>query len=144
MRVSDFVVHRTIKPLEIINASLNIVLTQATYMRIILAISNHRTILKDNNNNDKGTKIENFVARFKKGSRPFRNILSHERNNKAKKRISTQQNTYFGLAQENIENLSPKDTELFSSCWAQSYLPNKIKDFLFKMTNNKLPINTRL
>ncbi len=144
IRVSDLLSEGTIKPLPAINQSLNIQLTVTTYMRLSLAITESINNIKRVNNDGTSTKVENFLARFKKGSRNIRNILENDRLERkagVKTKVVNNFLKVVGIADPEIDN---KALCIFVGGWNDSCLPSRIKDFLFKFNSNKLPVNTRL
>jgi exonuclease III len=88
------------------------------------------------------TSLENFVKRFKKGSRPFRRALVVCRESKIKCKTKTNIKTFFRLI--DIEIPDESTLKLANSQWSNRLLPNKIREFNFKFRNNVLGINTRV
>ena len=132
-----------LKTIEDIETSTTIYLSHLTHFRLGNALTtffrNRRIPVTHSN---LSLSIENFLMRFKKGSRQFRLILSQRKTEKQLLKLPTTLNTFFALIdtpipdQDNLKKVASK--------WQQSLLPNRIKDFYYKFTYNKLPINTRL
>ena len=118
-------------------------LSLLTYIRVGNAL-NHlfSTRARGQNQNTLATTIENFLMRFKKGSKPIRNIMAEKRKLHQEAKLPQTLSTFF-----RITNLPvPENNELkkIASFWQTSTLPNRIKDFAFKFLYNKLHTNTRL
>jgi hypothetical protein len=89
----------------------------------------------------KSATITEFLARFKKGSRNFRNVIGYGRSI-LKVSDSRQCKTFVKL----IDCLVPVETcavALYTS-WSSHFLNMSIRVFLFKFYNNILGINTRV
>jgi hypothetical protein len=86
--------------------------------------------------------ISEFVTRFKKGSRNFRNIFAKTSAGKVTSSKNKKIKTFFQLVNVNI--LPDPDLEKFNSEWAKGFYPMKLRDFIYKFRNNILGINTRV
>jgi hypothetical protein len=86
--------------------------------------------------------LDNFITRFKKGSKPFRKVLSVDRESKIKCRSRPCIKTFFRL----INIAIPEDSFLkhLHSQWGYNILPNKMREFIYKFRNNILGLNTRV
>jgi hypothetical protein len=83
-----------------------------------------------------------FVTRFKKGSKNFRNIFNKAEFGKVVSSKNKKIKTFFQLV--NLEILPEPDLEKFQSEWAKGFYPMKVRDFVYKFRNNILGINTRV
>jgi exonuclease III len=92
--------------------------------------------------NQKNQSIESFITRFQKGSKPFRNTITNFEEFKLKCRSKTTSKTFFRL----IDIAMPSESvlETINVTWALHFIPNKIREFIFKFNNNLLGLNTRV
>ena len=85
--------------------------------------------------------MSEYFASFKKGSKSCRNILAKPVKVKADPCKLTNIITFFQLIGTEIP---PRTTVYnFVGIWNLSFIPNKLRDFIFKFYNNKLGLNTR-
>jgi hypothetical protein len=86
--------------------------------------------------------LNQFMNRFKKGSKPFRKILGQNRESKFKCKKKTTVVTFFRLINENI--MEESELEKLNSLWNNNCLNNKWREFILKFRNNLLGLNTRV
>jgi hypothetical protein len=86
--------------------------------------------------------LENFITRFKKGSRPFRRAISQRRESKIRCRNLTSAKTFFRLI--NIELPDEITLKNLYIQWGNNLLTNKTREFVFKFRTNLLGLNTRV
>jgi hypothetical protein len=86
--------------------------------------------------------IENFVKKFKKGSKTFRRTLETVRIGKIKCKTKSTVKTFFRLV--DIPVPEEKVLEALNRQWSTHFLPVKVRDFIFKFRNNILGLNTRV
>ena len=85
--------------------------------------------------------LENFLLRFKNGSRPLRVLLTRSRKQK-KVEERTHVKTFLRLA--DIGNPDTKHIMNSQEFWSYSFIPNSIREFILKFNSNLLGINTRV
>jgi zinc-binding in reverse transcriptase len=88
------------------------------------------------------TTLQNFITRFKKGSRPFRRYISLFNNAKIKSRNNTTVKSFFHLI--NLQTPVESEIEKLNILWNNSCFPNKLREFAWKFRTNLLGINTRV
>jgi exonuclease III len=81
--------------------------------------------------------LENFFARWKKGSKPIRNILCRVKNEFIPHNI-----VKFADCTETVIGL--ENAKYINSVWNRNYFGNDLRVFIFKLHNNVLPYNTVL
>jgi hypothetical protein len=84
--------------------------------------------------------ISEFVTRFKKGSKNFRNIFTRVKFGKVANSKNKKIKTFFQL----VDVFPDPELEKFQSEWAKGFYPMKVRDFIYKFRNNILGINTRV
>jgi zinc-binding in reverse transcriptase len=87
--------------------------------------------------------INEFITEFKKGSKPFRTVLNSIVAPKMEKHAETAYRRYIeccGLA--GPDGTDKKGHVL--SWWRRHFMPNRMRDFLYKMVSNTLNVNARL
>jgi exonuclease III len=89
--------------------------------------------------NKRFTNIEQFLKLKKKGSKYFREIMDYNLIDIKKERNVC---TFFRLL--NMEIPEEKLVSINLSIWGLSFIPNKIRDFSFKLFRNSLSVNARL
>ena len=94
----------------------------------------------------KGTKLVDFMSRDKKGSKCFRTILTKNSGTYDRKTIKNmpQVKTFLGLTETETENIEINQIKNMMGSWNYSFLPSKIRTFLFKFYNNILGLNSRV
>jgi len=84
-----------------------------------------------------------YINRFKKGSNRFRKVLEDKKLSASNINELRQVKTYYGIL--GVTPVPRAETnELLYSLWSNPNVPNKIRDFIFRFTNNALPLNTRV
>jgi hypothetical protein len=84
-----------------------------------------------------GSKLENYIARAKKGSKLFRNILVH----RELKGITTQIKTFAKLVEESVP--LNNNALVYNVQWRSAYYSIEVQTFIFKFYNNTLGLNAR-
>ena len=127
--------------LATINDTVGLNLNLTTYMRLGATLNNYfsnRPI--GQTNQPTSIALSDFIVRFKKGSSPFRKVMSNP-NPALKRSVVKSLDTFARLTNCDID-IDARATLL--GHWNSSLYPNRIRDFLFKFTSNKLPLNNRL
>ncbi len=85
--------------------------------------------------------LDTFIRSFKKGSKKFREIINF---NPSLPQERDQLRTVLTMAAITDTQI-PDHTELgkILGLWNRSFLPNELREFLFKERNNSLPLNNR-
>ena len=85
--------------------------------------------------------VPDFFGSFNKGSKSCRTFLGKAQGNSYDVNKIPSILTFFTLIQLDIPDASTIGN--FLSLWNLSFIPNKLRDFIFKFYNNRLGINTR-
>ena len=118
-------------------------LTAACWMRLQLAAFGIRNRLRKPNGTDLIIcHISDFLRGIKKGSKKFRNILTHSNIRDSDPNSLRIVNTFSRITGTLIPNV--ETTRLCLGSWNISFLHNDVRDFLFKFRNNQLLTNERL
>jgi hypothetical protein len=140
LRVRDFLVPGTnnLKSLDELNDDTGINFNLVTYMRIgeslTLFFRNH------NPTSNISTSLTTFLKGKKGESKKIRKILDSTPKKKTLNSLTVCK-TFFRLIGCNTEQA---DVPKLYGVWNLNFLPNKIRDFIFKFTSNQLALNTRL
>jgi hypothetical protein len=86
--------------------------------------------------------IDDFLKKFKKGSKPFRRILDFERSQKIELKKNQRVKTFFRLSGLPIPE--EKILEKLYAEWSMNCFPTRLRDFIFKFRNNLLGLNVRV
>jgi hypothetical protein len=86
--------------------------------------------------------LTDFLASFKKGSKPFRKYLDRSVETKINLRQKTTVKTFFKLI--NVPIIPDPELEKFLMLWGYEFLPNKLREFIFKFRSNLLGLNCRV
>ena len=122
-----------------LNEAYNLNLNPVGYFNLCGAAIHNKELKKGAGGSS--TSMSEFFASFKKGSKSCRNILAKPVKVKADPCKLTNIITFFQLI--GIE-IPPRTTvSNFVGIWNLSFIPNKLRDFIFKFYNNKLGLNTR-
>ena len=145
LRFNMITTNNTLNSREVIHNVNNIYLTPLSYMRLTTSVRNYVMKKKIIGTND-GTsvKLENYICKFKKGSKPLRSVLAEERVEKIRPKTMVLINAIYRNSNLLPENITYDQQGKILGYWNTSYLPSRIKDFLLKFTFGKLAINTRL
>ena len=143
--VSDLYERGSVRHLADINNTMNPPLNLVTYMRIGTTLTNffnnhNRHAIQ--NRSSGSVRVEQFITRFKKGSKPFRKIIAHARIEKTSKKIKNTFKNLFEICQ--IPTPETDDLKKIGLSWNYGTYPNKLKYFLFQFVYNRLKTNTRL
>jgi hypothetical protein len=115
-----------------------VLLTDVKFGVLLGAARNAITNFKKNDVNEKRTdRIQDFCMRIKKGSKKFRKILT----NVGGVGVSGNMQRYADLTDVIINQ---ENSEKLNSLWGNSYLCNHTRTFLFKLHNNLLGLNSRV
>jgi hypothetical protein len=89
-----------------------------------------------------GLGLDEFITRFKKGSRPFRKVLGRGLDAKIKCKNKSNIKTFFRLI--GIDVIDENELKKLNKQWGYNLLQNKTREFAFKFLNNILGLNTRV
>jgi hypothetical protein len=92
-------------------------------------------------------KLSNFMSRIKKGSRNYRTVLLKDSNRKlGNKNVLSKFFSLCGLDIMVPVKLTSIDNRLlkFNSWWNYSFISNRLREFIFKFSNNLLGIKCRI
>jgi hypothetical protein len=121
---------------------MNIELTGTVWSRLRSAMIHAKKTLPNRPNQKNTTMaLDTFIHSFKKGSKKFREIINF---NPSLPQEREQLRTVLTLAAITDTQI-PDYTELgkILGLWNRSFLPNDLREFLFKERNNSLPLNNR-
>jgi hypothetical protein len=139
LKIKDFYSEWKIKSLQSLNTDLNINLPLATYFRLTGILQQiKRRFLINLPPNSKAADIRCFFARFKRGSKQCRAILSSAEDDVVLRELTIAFNNITLTATEvtNFKEIIP--------AWNFFSFPNTFREFLFKFFHNRLPVNNRL
>ena len=139
LRFCDFLNADSVKTLAALNAKYNLNLNPASYLRICGALFFNKNRLK--NSSPVEDSIEDFFGSFKKGSKSCRKFLVKELGKKNDVKKFPNVLTFYTLIRLEIPDANTIGN--FLSLWNLTFIPNKLRDFIFKFYNNRLGINTR-
>jgi exonuclease III len=142
LKFSDVYREGGMRMLAEINQNLDFNLNLVTYLRLGESCTNFITRLHAGRASD-GTNlnIERFLLRFKSGSKQVRNVLALAKKHKTLPEL-THMKSFLRLT-----GLGNPDTKHLSNAqgfWSFGFIPNTIRDFIFKFNNNILGLNTRV
>jgi hypothetical protein len=114
----------------------------ASYDRLKEVIRNSWLSLKKFSNEDTSKDLLTFVTNFKKGSKRFRKILDSLTQIQMKTKLKKRANTFFNL----LNTVMPDDPvlKILNSQWTYTCYPVVLREFVFKLRNNILGLNTRV
>jgi exonuclease III len=113
------------------------------YNKMQICINDSRKLsLKNNYPSPDHVNLEAYIARFKKGSRPFRRLLENLRNNKIKCKNKQTVKTFFRLI--DMPLLDEPELEVLNKQWADNCYSNRLREFAYKFRNNLLGLNTHV
>ena len=129
--------------LDEISANTGLNLNLMSYLRLQTAFHTTRKQWGGNRYSDgSAITIENFLTRFRKGSRPIRNILSGKKNSSIK--VADIRNIKTLTELINATPTGDKEIKKILSFWGLSFLPMNLREFSFKFFNNSLGLNQRI
>ena len=113
-------------------------------MYVKLKIGWNRAKKKYFKEGEKSNTLLSFMTVEKKGSTRFRAVLTKNQRPEAEKNLGkmTQIKTFLKLTYS--ENISHSRLKSLIGGWDNSFLPGKIRTFLFKFYNNILGLNSRV
>ena len=129
--------------LDEINDSLGLNLNLVTHLRLGEALTFFlRNRTNHNNSNQSAVSLGNFLSKFKKGSKQIRLKLTNyrKRNFQLNKQVHVMQ--YFRII--NLPVLESKQLNKWLGIWNLGFLPNKLREFIFKSNSNILGTNARI
>jgi exonuclease III len=140
LKVKDFISGEQFKSLDEITLDTGINFSLVTYMRLRTAIMNSiREAKRLNNPNIQGS-LENFFRPKNGEAKRIRQLLDRGLNRKSINQLQIVK-TYCNLTGYEC---APNTLGKIFGFWNMHYLPNKLREFLFKFTNNRLGLNVRL
>ena len=115
-----------------------IILSDSSYNKLRIMIEQCRAkYTKENPINKKGTSVQEFVAKIKKGSKRYRAVIEFY--------VSTQISANITKFAETVDTVIPlKNSQFLNAAWGLPFWDNSTKTFLFKLFNNQLGLNTRV
>jgi hypothetical protein len=137
LKIRDFLNNYRVKPYGQLNTEFNLSLSFTTYIRLYGVLSS--AIKKFCKLDEKSQSINNFLNRFRKGSKPIRNVLSVKSGINVLNSVANAFSTVTSIA-----NLSEKMLSENLELWNVSHFPNSFCDFIFKFYHNRLGLNTRI
>ena len=142
LKFSDVYSDGGMRLLTDINHNLPFNLNLVTYLRLGEACTNFISRLHNDRASD-GTNIsiERFLLRFKSGSKPFRNVLVSARKCKP---VAELTNVKSFLRLTGLGNPHTNHLKNAQGFWAYGFIPNTLREFVFKFNNNILGLNTRV
>jgi hypothetical protein len=97
-----------------------------------------------NTGNNIGKNLIGFLTKFKKGSKPFRNIMGAIRTPYEKK-IGTKELSNFFSVRDVRPDPDPEILKLgILECWNLHFLNNRLREFLYKYVSNRINTNNKL
>jgi len=131
-------IFRTINQFE----ELGIYLTGVVWLRLRGAIT-HAKITHQNRAlvKNESKSVAEFFSSFKKGSKKFRETLTHNNLASSNRPLLRTVITFADLTDTTVPAEDFLGTIL--GLWSRSFLPNDLRSFLFKERNNSLPLNNR-
>jgi hypothetical protein len=106
------------------------------------AISDSHTLIKKNFTPEDGIGLNDFLVRFKKGSKPFRKVLDKMEADKIRGRQNKRVKTFFELV--SVEKPEQQYVEKLLAQWALPFYNVGFREFILKFRFNILGINTRV
>jgi len=142
LKFSDVWGEEGIFTLDEINRRTTLNLNLLTYMRLGAALNFYRVQLGANRISD-GSKLslENFLLRFKKGSKPIRMTMQKCRKIKP---INDRTHIKTLLRITSCVGIEVRHLKNSQEFWSYPFLPNYIREFILKFNSNLLGINTRV
>jgi hypothetical protein len=98
--------------------------------------------VKKFSNEDTSKDLQTFVTNFKKGSKRFRKILDNLTQIQMKTKLKKRAKTFFNLL--NTEVPDDPVLKILNSQWTYTCYPVVLREFVFKLRNNILGLNTRV
>ena len=139
LRFEDCFVRGELKSMFALNNEYGLNFTQADYFKLCSGLFYKRKTKK--NVEGVAMSMGDFLLSFKKGSKSCRKILEKA----CKKNIDLQElqiiKTFSSIL--NISRPTEQTISKFLHLWNLSFIPNRLREFIFKFYNNKLGLNTR-
>jgi hypothetical protein len=142
--VNDIYENGNLKQLDVINNNLPVQLSLASYMRIAGTVQFWNKKMLVSTGNNIGKSLIGFLSHFKKGSKPFRNILGTTRTQNEKK-IGIKSLSSFFSVRDVQPDPDPEFLKLgILECWNFHFLNNRLREFLYKYVSNRINTNNKL
>ena len=143
LKFRDFYGDNGMRGLAEITQRLNIPLNLATYMRIGASCTNFVQRLPRNRKTDGSSLgIEQYMYRFKQGSKQIRKIFTEYSTKKKDIGNLTHIKSFYRLIGMQVPD--EKLVKSFQSSWNCPFYPNKLREFIIKYNGNILGLNTRI
>ena len=139
LRFCDFFAGSDLKSCHDLNREFSLNLNLSGYLRICGSLLHNKSRFK--NCTGDCSKIEDFFNSFKKGSKSCRKILTKTEFDSHDLLKLNNVKTFFTLIGLAIPDRST--IKNFLGLWNFNFIPNKLRDFIFKFYHNKLGLNTR-
>jgi len=144
IRYDDISINGRMKEYNQLCADLAMPITVATYFRMATAFRAFSQTLRgiEVQNNNTGLWLNTFLGTFKKGSKKVRNYFIKARVSA----VDMTRNASVATFHINCDVEIPPDNlvKKFYGEWCNTYYSNPLKEVMFKMVNNLLPLNTRV
>jgi len=141
LRFEDFFDRGRAKLLEVLNEEYDVNFSLVTYMRVHGALQFYKNKIGVTEPAPEQS-LEFFLRSFKKGSKPFRRILEYREFSGLKIAELNLVTTFV-----TITGCERPNTTILRKCWGEwnnSFLPNIIREFLYKFRSNSLGLNSRV
>jgi zinc-binding in reverse transcriptase len=142
LKVKDFFRADMFKSLDELIDDTNVPFSLVTYMRLRTALMLYRERNRNRIQQSDGSRmsLEQFLRPAKGNAKRIRNVLTKNRSEKSISRLrpvlTFQRLTGTVLAEPDLKKLY--------GAWDLYFIPNKLREFMYKFVNNSLPLNTRL
>jgi len=121
---------------------MGIPMNNIVWMRLQSAVLYAKNRYSDRESEKYCKSLGDFMTCFKKGSKKFRNILMEKYSNMTNPNESRTVQTFATLTDTEVPDSTTLGFNL--SLWNCTFLPNDMREFLFKERNNSLPLGTRI
>jgi hypothetical protein len=145
LKISDIVIGRNLKGLDELDDDLGLHFNLATYMRLGEAITlffNRHPVPALEPVLQKSQSVARFLQKNGGEAKRIRQVIDEYSQKRTCLENFTTFKTYCRLTGADANNFL-HSSKVFGF-WAQNFLNNKIRDFIFRYVNNQLPLNTRL
>jgi len=142
LRFDNIVTDGRIKEFQLLRDDTGLQFSPATYLRLAATVRNFFTNYPAVTREGKsGTWLNTYVFSFKKGSKNFRQQFTKEKSEKTEMVRNASVQAYH---LNNGLNLPNETTikKLYGG-WVVSFYTNNMREFVFKLINNLLPVKTR-
>jgi hypothetical protein len=125
-----------------LRANNNIDLDLQIYNTLKSIIKDSWQVLKKYSKSETGVALDFFLGRFKKGSKPFRKIFDNLGVIMIESKPNRRTATFFNLIA--VQKPEKNILRILNSQWATTVYPVGLREFVFKLRNNILGLNTRV